>query len=102
MAKKFDAQNFETEVLKTPGPVLVDFWADWCMPCKMQGPAIDKLADQGYQAGKLNVDDEPALAAQYRVMSIPTLIIFKDGKEVKRMVGVQSKEELAAALDSFK
>ena len=102
MAKKFTVDNFEAEVLKAEGPVLVDFWATWCMPCRMQGPAIEKLAEEGYNAGKLNVDEEQALAMQYRVMNIPTLIVFKDGQEVDRMVGVQSKDTLAAVLDSFK
>ncbi len=72
------------------------------MPCRMQGPAIDKLSAEGYQVGKLNVDEENALAAQYHVMNIPTLIIFKDGKEVDRMVGTQSKEALAKKLDGFR
>jgi len=68
----------------------------------MQGPAIEKLAEEGYHVGKLNVDEESDLAARYRVMNIPTLIIFKDGKEVDRMVGVQSKDVLAQKLDSYK
>lgn len=102
MAKKFTVDNFKEEVLQATGPVLVDFWATWCMPCRMQGPAIEKLAEEGYNAGKLNVDEEQELAMQYRVMNIPTLIIFKDGQEVDRMVGVQSKDSLAAKLDSYK
>ena len=102
MAKKFTAQNFETEVLQAKGPVLVDFWATWCMPCRMQGPAVEKLAEEGYNAGKLNVDEEQELAALYRVMSIPTLIVFKDGQEVDRMVGVQSRDVLAKKLDSYR
>lgn len=102
MAKQFTAANFETEVLKAEGPVLVDFWATWCMPCRMQGPAIDKLFEEGYNVGKLNVDEEGTLAAQYHVMNIPTLIIFKDGKEVDRMVGVQSRDALAQKLESYK
>ncbi len=102
MAKKFTVDNFEEEVLKAAGPVLVDFWATWCGPCKMQGPAIEKLAEEGYNAGKVNVDEEGALAERYRVMNIPTLVIFKDGKEVSRMVGLQKKEALAKALDSLK
>lgn len=102
MAKQFTSANFETEVLNASGPVLVDFWATWCMPCRMQGPAIDKLSEEGYNVGKLNVDEENALAAQFHVMNIPTLIIFKDGKEVDRMVGVQSRDVLAEKLDSWK
>ncbi|MBR2948608.1 MAG: thioredoxin [Lachnospiraceae bacterium] len=102
MAKEFTVQNFETEVLQASGPVLVDFWATWCMPCKMQGPAIDKLAAEGYQAGKVNVDEQEQLASAYGVMSIPTLIIFKDGKEAERMVGLQSRDVLAKKLDAYK
>lgn len=102
MAKQFTAANFEKEVLQASGPVLVDFWASWCMPCKMQGPAIDRLFEEGYHVGKLNVDEEGELAAQYHVMNIPTLILFKDGREVERMVGVQSREVLAQKLDAHK
>ncbi len=102
MAKQFTAANFEKEVLQASGPVLVDFWATWCMPCKMQGPAIDRLSEEGYNVGKLNVDEEGELAARYHVMNIPTLILFKDGKEVDRMVGVQSKDVLTQKLDACK
>lgn len=102
MAKQFTAANFEKEVLQASGPVLVDFWASWCGPCRMQGPAIDKLSEEGYNVGKLNVDEEGDLAARYRVMNIPTLILFKDGKEVDRMVGVQSRDVLAQKLDACK
>lgn len=102
MAKQFTAANFEKEVLQASGPVLVDFWATWCMPCKMQGPAIDRLSEEGYNVGKLNVDEEGELAARYHVMNIPTLIVFKDGKEVDRMVGVQSKDVLTQKLDACK
>ena len=102
MAKQFTSANFETEVLGVSGPVLVDFWATWCMPCRMQGPAIDKLAEERYNVGKLNVDEENAIAAQFHVMNIPTLIIFRDGREVDRMVGVQSKDVLAQKLDSYR
>lgn len=102
MEKTFTADNFETEVLQAAGPVLVDFWASWCMPCRMQAPAIEKLAQEGYNVGKLNVDDEPELAARFHVMNIPTLIIFKDGKEAERMVGVQSKEVISGRLDALR
>ena len=102
MAKILTNSNFQSEVLNAAGPVLVDFWATWCMPCRMQGPAVEKLAEEGYNAGKLNVDEEQELAARYRVMSIPTLIVFKDGQEVDRMVGVQSRDVLAKKLDSYR
>ncbi len=102
MAKILTSDNFGTEVLGASGPVLVDFWAPWCGPCRMQAPAVEKLAEEGYQAGKVNVDEQPALAAEYQVMNIPTLIIFKDGREVDRMVGVQSGTELARRLDLYK
>lgn len=101
MAKNFTTQNFEAEVLQADGPVLVDFWAEWCMPCKMQGPAIDKLAAEGYPVGKVNVDEEGSLAGAYGVMSIPTLIIFKGGKEVDRMVGLQNKDVLESKLKAL-
>ena len=100
MAKEFTSENFEMQVLGAKGPVLVDFWASWCMPCRMQAPAVDQLAEEGYQVGKVDVDAQSSLAARYQVMNIPTLIVFKDGQEAKRLVGVQSKEELIAALDS--
>lgn len=102
MAKIITAANFNEEVVNAAGPVLVDFWATWCMPCRMQAPAIDKLAEEGYHVGKVDVDEEGALAAQFHVMNIPTLIVFKDGKEVDRLVGVQTKEVLAQKLDSLK
>ena len=88
MAKNITVDNFEKEVLQTAGPVLVDFWATWCGPCRMQGPAVEKLAEEGYNVGKINVDDEGELAERYHVMNIPTLIIFKNGEEKERMVGV--------------
>lgn len=101
MAKEFTAENFEAEVLQAQGPVLVDFWATWCMPCRMQAPAVEQLSEEGYQVGKVDVDAQSSLAARYQVMNIPTLIVFKDGKEVSRMVGVQSKEDLAEALKKY-
>ena len=96
MAKAFTTANFNEEVLQSNVPVLVDFWATWCMPCKMLAPVIDELAAEadGYKVGKIDVDQEPELARQYRVMSIPTFLVFKDGEVVKRDMGVMSKDEL--------
>lgn len=102
MAQQFTDQNFEQEVLKSEKPVLVDFWAAWCGPCQMIGPIIEELAEEAkdrYKVGKLNVDENRETASKYGVMSIPTLIIFKDGKEAKQLVGVQSKENLKEELE---
>ena len=96
MAKQFTSSNFNAEVLSSETPVLVDFWATWCGPCRMQGPIIDALAADGYNVGKLDVDENPDIARRYNVMSIPTLILFKNGEEVQRFVGVQTKEKLAS------
>lgn len=97
MEIKFDSENFEKEVLKSEKPVLVDFYADWCGPCNAMAPVIEELAtelDGKAKVGKINVDDNPDIAVEYNVMSIPTLIIFKNGKEEKRLVGLRDKEEL--------
>ncbi len=101
MEHTFTDANFDAEVLKSEVPVLVDFWATWCGPCRIQGPIVEELAGEiGATAkiGKLNVDENGKSAMDYGVMSIPTIIIFKGGKEVDRMVGVQQKEGLKAAL----
>ncbi len=96
--------NFKTEVLEAKGSVLVDFWASWCGPCKMIGPVIEELAND-YQGkakiGKMNVDENGKTAQEFGVMSIPTIILFKDGKEVNRMVGFMPKANLAKALDQI-
>jgi thioredoxin 1 len=92
----FTDQNFQAEVLAEKGLVLVDFWAPWCAPCRMMGEVLEKLKikNQKLKMGKVNVDEEVGLAQKYGVMSIPTLIFFKKGKEVKRLVGVRTGEEI--------
>jgi thioredoxin 1 len=92
-------QNFEAEVLKSEKPVLVDFWATWCGPCMRQAPIVEELVAEGYSVGKVDVDQQPDLAGQYGVMSIPTLIVFKGGKEVHRVVGLTAKNDLKRLLD---
>lgn len=89
-------ENFEQEVLKSDKPVLVDFWASWCMPCKMLAPILDEVAEETeeFKVCKVNVDEEGDLAMQFRVMSIPTLVVMKQGEEVKRSLGVISKDEV--------
>ena len=91
MAKTITAENFEQEVLKSEKPVLLDFWATWCGPCMRQGPIVEELAEEGYCVGKIDVDQQPGLAQQFRIMSIPTLLIFKDGKEAERFGWSDSK-----------
>ena len=92
--------NFEEEVLKSDKKVLVDFWADWCGPCKMLSPVIDKLAEEleDVKVCKVNVDTEPKISIEYNIMSIPTLLVFENCVEVNRSVGLVSKEEVLELL----
>jgi len=97
------AQNFANKTKK--GVVLVDFWADWCMPCKMMAPILNEVAeatDGTATIYKLNVDEQQQVAAQYGIRSIPTMILFKDGKEVERIIGVKSKEAVIASINKAK
>ena len=100
--KELTKQNFDKEVLNAEGgSVLVDFWAPWCGPCRMVSPIVDEVAEEvegRVKVAKVNVDEQPELAEQYRVMSIPTLIVFKNGKVEDQMVGVQSYQTLEKAL----
>ncbi len=98
MEKKFTTANFEAEVLKADKPVLVDFYADWCGPCKMMAPVVEQLAgelDGVAYVGKLNVDENEEIAMKYSVMTIPTLMVFKDGNIVNKVIGVQPKDVIA-------
>lgn len=94
-------KNFEEEVIKSEKPVLIDFWASWCGPCRMMSPVVDQIAEEmqdEVKVCKINIDEEENLAVKYNVMSIPTFIVFKEGKEAGRSVGVQDKEEIKAML----
>ena len=96
MSEVFTNSNFENEVLNAGGVVLVDFWASWCGPCRMVSPIIDELAEEykgKIKVGKVNVDEESALASSYAVVSIPTVMLFKNGKIEERIVGASSKDE---------
>ena len=99
-----NGNNYKQEVLESSIPVLVDFWASWCMPCRMLAPTIEKLAEENkgkLKVCKLNTDENQNIAAQYGIQGIPTLIVFKEGKEISRTVGVMPKEKLQEKLNSI-
>jgi thioredoxin 1 len=98
----FTDQNFDSEVLSADKPTLVDFWAEWCAPCKMIAPTVKALADEysgQLRVGKLNIDENPSTPTKFGIRGIPTLIIFKGGEVVAQVVGVRSKADLKAAID---
>lgn len=104
MAMQFTDDNFQDEVLNSDKPVLVDFWAEWCMPCQMLGPVIEQLGEEMKDkvvVGKLNVDENRQTAANYQVMSIPTVLLFKDGQIVQQFVGVQPKQVYENAIGNL-
>ena len=101
---EISSANFETEVVKSEKPVLIDFWADWCAPCKIIAPVVEELAKEfegKVKVAKSNVDQSPELATELSVLNIPTLILFKGGKEVSRIIGVNSKEAIKAKIKTF-
>ena len=100
-AIQINKTNFTEEVIRSDRPVLLDFWAPWCGPCRMVSPIVDEIAGErpDIAVGKVNVDEQPELAAQFGVMSIPTLLVFKGGQAVNKAVGARPKEELLSLLD---
>ena len=102
--KNFTKDNFDTEVIKSDKPVLVDFWAEWCGPCKMLTPTIDEIANEysgKYSIGKLNVDQNGEIAAEYGIRSIPCLLFFNKGKVQEQIVGAVEKSEIVSALEKL-
>lgn len=103
MATKFTGNTFEQEVLQSDKPVLVDFYADWCGPCKMMAPVVDQLAEElgdTIKIGKVNIDDDEETALKYKVMSVPTFALFKDGSLVKTLTGAMPKQALIDFINS--
>jgi thioredoxin 1 len=101
---KTDKSNFEADVLKSGKPVLVDFWAEWCGPCRQLGPVLDEVAGELGESAtilKVNVDENDELAQQYGIRGIPTMIFFKDGQAAKTLVGLQPKEEIKKSLEEL-
>lgn len=101
---KINSENYEEEVLKADKPVIIDFYADWCGPCRMMSPIIDEIAEEkadSIKVGKVNVDENQDLAMEYGVMSIPTIVIIKNGKVEKTFVGVRDKSEILGAIGDF-
>ena len=102
---EFSDSSFKEDVLQSDVPVLVDFWARWCGPCRMIAPVVEELSNENtgtFKIGKVNIDDNPNVAMNYGVSSIPTLMIFKNGQVVERFVGVQPKSRLQQAIDAAK
>ena len=105
MEYTFTSENFEEEVLKSDVPVLVDMFATWCGPCKMMAPVVAQLAEEykgSVKVGKLDIDQNVDIVAQYKIMSVPTILVIKDGEGVKKLIGAVSKEELVEAIGQAK